>query len=310
MAWRQFERGHPERAYQREVYRLLGDFTPEELLELPEPDQERNLFRSQVTEEYVVIKEGDEGNWFNEEIKNHFLLRDAELVAPGELGRRIARKASHVHYANNMFYVDLDWLGEFLGQCRSDNAVSEVRRIIVNVPISSLEDADFEEEDDIVEDIPYGLDNMQSENFDLNYWEKKGRQLPPVVRDLRQLSRLTSAERILIYVVGGGAPNGSDLNSHLKIRQICRVVKRLLSLFGKRLRIWKVLQFSDQSIQNTEALVGQDITDYWAEPTADVKARVVDGQATFRDIMQVQIGDWARCVPRLVGPDAHRMILM
>jgi len=309
MAWRQFERGHPERAYQREVYRLLGDFTPEEFLELPEPDQERNLFRSQVTEEYVVIKEGDEGNQFNQEIRYHFLLRDAELVAPGELGRRIARKASRVHYANNMFYVDLDGLGEFLGQCRADDAVGEIRRIIVDAPINSLGEDEFEEEDDMVEDIPYGLDNIQSEDFDRNYWEKKGRQLPPAMRDLRQLSRLTSAERILIYVVGGGAPNGSDLNSHLKIRQICRVVKRLLSLFGKRLRIWKVLQFSGQRFQNTEALVGQDITDYWTEPTADIKARVVDGQATFRDIMQVQTADWARCVPRLGGPDAHRMIL-
>jgi len=53
---------------------VLGNLTPEGFLGLPQPDQEWILFRSQVTEEDVVIKQADETRkWFNQEPRNHTL---------------------------------------------------------------------------------------------------------------------------------------------------------------------------------------------------------------------------------------------
>ena len=62
-----------------------------------------------MTERDVVIQQADEAcKWFNQELRNHTLLRDAVLIAPGEVGQKIAQKASQIHYANNTFSVDSD----------------------------------------------------------------------------------------------------------------------------------------------------------------------------------------------------------
>lgn len=57
-------------------------------------------------------------------------------------------------------------------------------------------------EDDFVENVAYGLDNIQSEDLGRNYRAEERRRLPSAVRDLRQLPQLTKAEMIYIYVIG------------------------------------------------------------------------------------------------------------
>ena len=162
----------------------------------------------------------------------------------------------------------------------------------MDVVLNSMDDHNFNKgEDDFVEDVAYGLDNIQSEDLERNYWAEERRQLPSAVRDLRQLSQLTKAEMIYIYIIGGGVSDGSDLTSQLKIREICQVVKRLLNLFGERLKVWKVERFNVSKVRVTGPPTSRDVTNYWTAPTADVKIRVVESQATFRDIMQVQIAD-------------------
>ncbi len=160
-------------------------------------------------------------------------------------------------------------------------------------------------DDDDIKTSTYGLDDIQDENFDRNFWEMGTRQLPRAVRDLRTLFQLSQAEPIVINVVGGDAINGSDLRSQIKIREICRIVKRLLRHFGPRLRVVKLVQ-----INGAEESYSQVSTGCWDEPTAEVEARVLEGYASFKDIMQLLIDEWARLVPQRLTMDSFRISLL
>lgn len=290
---------------------MLGNLTFEGFLGLPQPDQKRNLFRSQVTEEDVIIKQADEARkWFNQEIKNHSILRDAELVAPGEAGQETAQKASQIHYANSTFRVDSYYMGSFSVTASPIMLVVKYGASLWMSRLTYWTTTTLISARMTLWRVPRMGSITLNRRTSTATTGRRGRQLPPAVRDLRQLSQLTKAEMIYVYIIGGGASDGSDLRAQLKIRQICRVVKRLLNLFGERLKVWKVLKFNDLEVQGTGPPAARDITDYWTAPTVDVKARVVESQATFRDIMQVQIAAWAWPVSQLVGPHAYSINLL
>lgn len=136
-------------------------------------------------------------------------------------------------------------------------------------------------------------------DFDLNFWEEGRRQLPPAVKDLRELFRLNGAEMIQIDILGGGDRWGRDFATQSKVREIARVVRRLMQQFnGEReiARVRKVLL-----INGVCAVEGVNVTGWWRQPDRAARERVRHGEASFNDIMQVQITEWARVVTERVS---------
>lgn len=65
------------------------------------------------------------------------------------------------------------------------------------------------------------------------------------MQDLKQLYEFTNAESISIEVRGGGALNGSDLRTQLKIKEMSGIVKELIMRFGDKLAIRKMRRDDD-----------------------------------------------------------------
>jgi hypothetical protein len=303
--------------FRPQIQGLLGNRSPEEFLRLSLEQRETVLVQSQVARRgFVIVDEGgDDDDILNPGMGDGVLLRQVDLIGGNEAGRQICQEACQMYYARNTFVVDSHWLAEFLGECARDGGT--VRRLIVQVhldhPYSDEDDDEAETWDAFGDDADMGDDDEEGgaprsrgggeEEFDLNFWEKGRRQLPEAVKDLRRLFQLPSVERIQIRVLGGGNPDGSDLRTQLKVREISRVSKRLMKRFGGseegRVRVEKVVHVAELH----GALPGRDITHWWQAPSAVTRRRLLEGQGSFDELMQIQVAEWTRVISRTISPD-------
>lgn len=251
--------------------------TPAEFVALDRDSREDVYWRYLVKDSgHVIVDESDEDD-LNPEIAKGVILRQEHFVGSDAAGRQIAEEAREVYYTENSFYVRSHWLCEFLVDALASDEPFRVegliRRLAVTVDLRHVYDD--------------GTDRSS-----------RGREEGRAVRDLKQLMGLEKAEWIGIYVVGGGAANGSDLATQQKIKEISGVVQELIERFQGRLTIRKV---------RTEREVlewgGYDLRRYWEKPTARAKRKVVEGTASFEELMQVQMEEWTRKVSATISPD-------
>lgn len=306
--------------FRPQIRRLLGNRSTEEFLRLSLPQREGVLVKSQIAKRgFVIVDEGgDDDDILNPGMGEGVLLRQADLLGGDDVGRQICQEACQMYYGRNTFVVDSHWLAEFLGECARDGGT--VQRLIVQVHLDHpYEDEDDDEAwDELADGADTGdggkrpgsarrrhdlVDRGREEDFDLNFWESGRRQLPQTVQDLRHLFGLQSMERIQIRVVGGGSPDGSDLRTQSKVREMARVLTRLMKRFngsdGARVHVEKMVHVAELRA----ALPSRDVTHWWQAPTAATRRRLLDGQASFDELMQVQVADWTRVISLTISQD-------
>ena len=91
---------------------------------------------------------------------------------------------------------------------------------------------------------------------------------------------------------GGGALDGSDLQTQKKIKEMSNIVKQLIEQFGTALAIQK---YRGQFVHN--------LRPYWNAPSAAAKQKLRAGKASFQELMQIQIEKWTHVRSGVVDPE-------
>ncbi|KAL5346551.1 hypothetical protein ACLOAV_008822 [Pseudogymnoascus australis] len=215
-------------------------------------------------DDYVHIEEGDDDDFFNEEIAEGALLRQEYFMGDDEAGKQLVKEARQIYYGENTFTVRSHWLCEFICDTLANGkpmAIEPlVRRIIVRVDVEHI----------------YDMDNFTSMSED----EAEGGEAEKswVVRDLRRLLKFTNAEMICIE----------------KIEEMLGIVKKLIMQFGESFTIRKMMWRSDGQ------WTSHDMRSYWNKPTSMAKSKLPVGKAKFEELMQVQIEEWTREISPIV----------
>lgn len=197
-----------------------------------------------MQEDVVVVMEGDDGHILNPKIAASLPLRRQSFVGGGDDGRRLTKEARQIYYSENIFNVPLHWLHEFMIDVESDFATPFaiahlVRHIIIRADLHdgwhrywSHEGADLSDDDDVDEG---------------EAWERLASWTS---EQLRNLLRFTGADHIEIQLWGGGCVDGQDEATQQTIQDTKTVGKELISQFGSRLALCKVLEDSGARSEN------------------------------------------------------------
>jgi hypothetical protein len=96
---------------------------------------------------------------------------------------------------------------------------------------------------------------------------------------------------------GCGLLDGCDLATHQIIKDISYVVKLLIQKFGDRFAIRKMISRGDDYEGNR---LSRSICSYWDRPTETARQNVRGGKATFEQVMQIEVEEWTRVLPRTI----------
>jgi hypothetical protein len=212
-----------------------------------------------------------------EDIPNHELygspllgvrLRKEEYVGGSNEGKQIAREARQVYYKYNTFAILSHNLGDFfLDQVEGGLPVlvaGLVRKILVKVDLEHIYDT--------------GTVAAPSKSLD-----EEGE--PWAALDLKRLLACNQAERIKVEIQGGGPLDCSDLRSQIKIKEIAKVVQKLIVQFpGERFSIVKVWEDGSSF----------DLKPYWdGDPSVrNPYLEYCREHLSFRQVMQMQVAGW------------------
>jgi len=264
-----------------QVKEMLGGLGPAEFVQLPR-DQRNNVYKRHLVKQEgnVRVDEADDDNDLNPEITQGVILMQEWCVGSDEAGRQIMQEAREIYYMENSFEVRSHWLREFLADTLVDGKARKVEELVRMITV--------------IVDIRHPWQGQGHVS------KSKGERKSEAVQDLEQLLKCADeVELIMIEIRGGGAADGSDLGTQMKIKEICKIVKELISKFGdERVRIWKRLQLPAMPAQKFL----RNLTGYWKAPGVGVKDRLWASKTTsFEELMQVQIEDWTHVVSDRIG---------
>jgi hypothetical protein len=96
--------------FQNQVQQMLGTRTPAQFSKLP-AERRKAVFRSHLVQGgYVQIEEGDDDDFFNEDIADGALLRQEYVMSSDDIGKQLVKEAREIYYAENTFTVRSHWL--------------------------------------------------------------------------------------------------------------------------------------------------------------------------------------------------------
>ncbi|KAH7154766.1 hypothetical protein DER46DRAFT_688861 [Fusarium sp. MPI-SDFR-AT-0072] len=104
-----------------------------------------------------------------------------------------------------------------------------------------------------------------------------------------------------------GLLDGSDLATHQMIKDIFYVAKLLIQKFGDKFAIRKMISRGDGY---GGSYLSHSLRSYWDPPTETARQKVRQGEATFEQVMQIEIEEWTHVFPRTIGPWMGREILV
>lgn len=113
---------------------------------------------------------------------------------------------------------------------------------------------------------------------------------------LDDFSPSNGQNRVGIEIWWKGAVDGSDLKTQQKIKEISKIVKKLITQFGDRFTIMKV-----QNRPGNDHSTALTLKPYWDPPTALAKEKLQRSTISFQELMQVQIEEWMRGVVAIGG---------
>ncbi|KAG6989586.1 hypothetical protein FOFC_16024 [Fusarium oxysporum] len=224
-----------------------------------------------------------------------------------ETGKQLMKEASDVYYGENHFNVRLHWLREFmtdtLGDYKTKVPVAPLIKDSITVLVDSydaLDDFYLHEEGC---DSDSGIDDPKS----VHYRHGTGEAARWTQKRLQDIFLFTNAQHITLVLYGRGVLDGSDLATHQIIKDISYVVKLLIEKFGDRFTIKKMISRGDDYEGNYPS---RSIRSYWDSPTEIAREEVRQGEATFEQVMQIEVEEWTRVFPRTIGPWMEREILI
>jgi hypothetical protein len=288
--------------HKAQVQQMLKGLTPAEFVKLPLEQRNKIYERYLVKDGYVQIEEGDDEDFFNPTIAKGVLLRQEYMVGSDAAGQQIAREAREVYYTQNTFTVRSHWLCEFVTDTLTDGKPMRieplVRKIMVVVDPEHIDGDDPTSDTDESELEAHGQQLSSREIWKRRKLGKKkpSKKSTPAVHDLRRLLAFKQAEWIGIEIWGKGVLDGSDLKTQQKIKDISRIVKELIAQFGDRFTILKV-----QKRPGNSHTTAHNLKPYWDPPTALLKEKFQRSTVSFQELMQIQIEEWTREVPQVVG---------
>lgn len=267
--------------HREEVLRMLGGRTPAQFMKSSVEERNRVYRKYLVNSGRVLVDNADEDEdeILNPEIAHGVILRQQYLVGSDKAGKHLAKEAQGIYYGENRFTVRSHALGEFshdsLRTGSHEKIVSLIHDIVVTV------------------DLEHICDSMPStpKPKGKNTRKEEGQ----AVQDLTRLLEFKNASRVEVHIEGGGAPDGSDLRTQLKIKEISRVVEDLITQFGHGFTIVKVLK------QRYRVIDTYDLTHYWDKPTPDGVEEFRAGDASFEDLMRIQIREWTREMSNIIS---------
>ncbi len=238
----------------------LGYCTPEELYRTSKSTRKLTLRQRLVQSDPVIIHPLFEWKAFNPEISSGLqLLRDLAMRTDA-LGMVIATEAREIFYAENEFLVWWDGLRDFLRPLwweRLDG--SEVGKLIRKIVV----------------------------RYDMRDTGHKAREL---TTELKHLFALAGAQQVVIELQGSGTAEGSDIATQTVIQGIAVTVKALIDYFGEVFTIHKVI--GGWVLLNAAEV--SSLRSYWDPPSEAAKEGASRSQATFEEIMQIQVEGWIR----------------
>ncbi|EKJ68581.1 hypothetical protein FPSE_11239 [Fusarium pseudograminearum CS3096] len=289
------------------IRRMLGGLTIPQFA-LLSPRDRRTLFRQNLVQRQpVLIDEADDDGSLNPKIADGVLLRQRYFMGEDETGKQLVKEASDVYYGENHFNVRLHWLREFmtdtLGDYKTKVPVAPLIKGSITVLVDSydaLDDFYLHEEGC---DSDSGIDDPKS----VHYRHGTGEAARWTQKRLQDIFLFTNAQHITLVLYGRGVLDGSDLATHQMIKDISYVVKLLIEEFGDRFAIKKMISRGDDYEGNHPS---RSIRSYWDSPTEMAREEVRQGEATFEQVMQIEVEEWTRVFPRTIGLWMGREILV
>lgn len=232
--------------------------TPEELSRASKTTRKLTLRQCLVQPDPVIIHPLFEWNAFNPEVSSGLLLLRDLAKRTDALGMIIATEAREIFYAENEFLVWWDGLHEFLRPFSWERlGESDVGKLIRKIVV----------------------------RYDMRDTSHKAREL---TTELEHLFRLTGAQQVVIELQGSGTAEGSDIATQTVIQRIAVTVKALIDYFGEVFTIHKVI--GGWVLLNAAEV--SSLRSYWDSPSEAARERASRSQATFEEIMQIQVERW------------------
>jgi hypothetical protein len=91
------------------------------------------------------------------------------------------------------------------------------------------------------------------------------------------------------------------------IKDISYVVKLLIQKFGDRFAIRKMISRGDG---HGGSYPWRSLRSYWDPPTETARQKVRGGEATFEQVMQIEVEEWTHVFPSTMGSWMEREILV
>lgn len=192
----------------------------------------------------IAVDEADDDGW----LSPRDILRQVQAHCPGRQQHKLLQEVWRIYYAENEFFVQCSCLPCFTRPSGfTGYATTYVKKITVTIDL-------FRED------------------------EKAAAQ-----QNLQSLKALSDPDKVLILLRGGGAIDGSDLETELVIKNIAQVIKDLICKFECRFDIQKV---------QGRAGPARSLLSYWKVPCELARQRFKNGQSSIEDVMRVQVDKW------------------
>ncbi|KAJ6436080.1 hypothetical protein O9K51_11393 [Purpureocillium lavendulum] len=232
----------------------------EDLYSTTDSNRKATLHQYLVQPDPVIINPLFQWDAFNPGILSGLLLLQMLARRSDALGKVIEAEARDIFYGENEFLVWWDGLYDFLhppwsGTDHKSDIGRMVRKIVVR--------------------------------YDMRAMNTKLRHLST---ELEHLFKLTRPRRVAVEIQGSGTAEGSDIATQAVIQDISGIVKALLDHFGdiftiqKAIGGWVLLNATEFSC----------LRSYWDSPSESAREAASRSQATFEEIMQLQVERWIR----------------
>ncbi|KAM0420466.1 hypothetical protein ACHAPT_011758 [Fusarium lateritium] len=251
------------------------------------------------------------------------ILLQPYLMGVDKIGSQLVNEARQVYFSENDFVMRLYSLREFILQGHQGDSqnplpsfatlVTGAVTIIVALHDESNsfwecdlgededEDEDDEDEDEDEEFDPNAMDEVSrawNDPTSVHYRHGDGKTARSAQKRLQDVFLFENAKQITLAFQGDGLLDGSDLATHQTIKDLSYVVKLLIDRFGDRFTVMKILNVGDDD-EHFKGRVSpsRDLRSYWEVPSEVARQRVMQGDATFEQLMQVEIEEWTKVLP-------------
>lgn len=286
-----------------DLHHMLGGLSPAQFAHLPQDARQAVFRRHLVQDTPVIIDEGDDDDELNPDTRSGALLRQQHFMGDDETGKQLVKEAREIYYGENHFNVHLRWLSEFmfdsLGDYKTKVPIAPLLRSGITV-VADLHDASNDRH--IYKQADKGDKNDVQDETSIYYRHGTSEPARWTQKRLQNLFLFDNVQQVTLILYGRGLLDGSDLATHQTLKDISFVARRLMDHFEDRFTVEKMLSRGSNP--------SRSLRSYWDAPTDRIRRRVRAGEATFQEIMQIEMEEWTRVFPRTIRSWMEREVLV